>query len=74
MNESLKVFLASLIIYPMLLFGIFLAFIAAAAFVSWEWHYLFHNVDFLLAVRVSCVIGWAVSLSFAVNCIKEFYK
>ena len=71
MNESLKVFLASLIIYPMLLFGIFLAFITVAAFVSWEWQYLFHNTNFLLAVRVSCVIGWAVSLSFGIHLVRE---
>lgn len=61
MNENLKVFLASLIIYPVVLFGVFLAFITAAAFVSWEWHCLFYNVDFLLASRVCCVVGWVVS-------------
>ena len=71
MNENLKAFLASLIICPMLLFGIFLAFITAAAFVSWGWHHLFHNVDFLLAVRVCCVFGWIIS---GVNCINELTK
>ena len=64
MNEDLKAFLASLIIFPMGLFGIFLASITAAAFVTWDWYPVFHNVDFLLSVRVCCVIGWVMSTAF----------
>jgi len=64
MNENLKAFLASLIIYPIVAFCIYLAFITAVAFVTWDWYPVFHNVDFLLAVRVCCVIGWVMSTAF----------
>ncbi len=71
MNENLKVFLASLIIYPVALFGIFLAFITAVAFVTWDWYHVFHNVDFLLAVRVCFIVGWVMSTALGARLIKE---
>ncbi len=74
MNENLKVFLASLIIYPVALFGIFLAFITAVAFVTWDWYHVFHNVDFLLAVRVCCIGGWVMSTALGVFLIKDSNK
>ncbi len=63
MNEDLKAFLVSLIIFPVGLFGIFLAFITAASFVTWDWYHFFHNADFLFAIRVCCVTGWVVSIT-----------
>lgn len=71
MNEDLKVFLASLIVFPVGLFSIFLALITAVAFVTWDWYHVFHNVDFILYIRVCCVIGWVVSIAFGAHLIKE---
>jgi len=74
MNEDLKTFLASLIIFPMGLFGIFLAFLTAVAFVTWDWYYFFLTAGFLSAIRVCCVLGWVMSIAFAAHLIKESNK
>jgi hypothetical protein len=62
MNDNIKVFLRRMIVYPVVIFGIFLGSHALAAFLTWDWYHFFHDIDYLLWVlRVSCVFGWIIS-------------
>ena len=64
MNKRLRVFLASLVVFPLLVFGIFMCFVALLAFITWEWYTAFHMIDYLVTFRVCCVIGWVLSVAF----------
>ena len=66
MSKDTKVFLASLVVVPLFLFGILMCFITLLAFVTWEWHLAFHDTPYLAWFRVCCVIGWGwVCILFA---------
>ena len=64
MSKDTKVFLASLVVVPLFLFGILMCFITLLAFVTWEWHLAFHDIPYLACFRVCCVIGWGLSTVF----------
>jgi len=66
MNEKLKMFLLSLVIFPAILFGLFFPICMAIAFITWDWYSFFHNVDYLLTIRVCCGLGWVISIIFGI--------
>jgi hypothetical protein len=63
MNDNIKVLLMRMIVYPVVIFGIFLGSHALAAFLIWDWYHFFHDIDYLLwGLRASCVLGWCLTL------------
>jgi hypothetical protein len=68
MSKDTKVFLASLVVGPLFLFGILMCFITMLAFVTWEWYLAFNGIPYLACFRVCCVIGWVLSVAFIISC------
>ncbi len=59
MNENLTFFLVSLVAAPIFIFVALLALIAGLSFIFWEWP---HNLDWWVIGRLSCVLGWIISI------------
>jgi hypothetical protein len=58
MSKNIKKFLASLVIVPLLFFGIAILIATMFAFVTWDWYSILPNIDYLYVFRVCCLIGW----------------
>ena len=59
MSKKLTFFLVSLVAMPLLIFVAFLALIAGLSFIFWEWP---HNPDWWFVGRLSCALGWLISI------------